>query len=477
MKIRLRDAACYVLDLSTRIPFRYGIATLTRTPHLLLRVDLEVDGREYHGYAADNLVPKWFTKDPKSTYRADLAQMLEVIRHACDSARAVGRQPSIFDLWRETYAVQKVWAAERGLPPLLWGFGVSLVERAAIDAFCRATETTFAAAVQVNSLGMRLGEIYPEVTGAPADHLPWPPLPEITVRHTVGLSDPLTEADVPPEERVTDGLPQTLEEVIRAGGLTHLKIKLSGDADKDRTRLHALAELLAREAPGARFTLDGNENFQAVEPFKALWEQLRADATIAQFLDGLIFVEQPLHRDAALSATTTKELLAWKDRPPIIIDESEGEVGTLATALAGGYAGTSHKNCKGVIKGIANACLIAHRRRAAPGQPLHLSGEDLTNVGVALLQDLAVVATLGITHAERNGHHYFDGLRQFPPGFREAVLAAHGDLYTPHQGYPAVRLEHGKISTRSVVAAPFGCGFEPVTAELPALEAWKAEGY
>ena len=477
MKIRVCDCWLYVTDLSTRIPFRYGITTLTRTPHLLLRADLEIDGRPAQGFAADNLAPKWFTKDPKTTYRADLAQMLEVIRHACDAAVAVGAQASVFDLWRETYSVQKLWAAERKLPPLLWGFGVSMIERAAIDALCRATQTTFAAAVQTNALGMRLGEIYPELAGAPESYLAWPPRAEIEVRHTVGLSDPLTKADIPAGEAVNDGLPQTLEECVRAAGLTHFKIKLSGDVDHDRARLRALAELLERETPGCRFTLDGNENYRAVEPFAALWEQLRADAVIARFLDGLIFVEQPLHRDVALAAETTKQLLAWKERPPIIIDESEGEVGTLAVALAGGYAGTSHKNCKGVMKGIANACLIAHRREAEPSRELHLSGEDLTNVGLALLQDLAVVATLGIAHAERNGHHYFAGLEQFPPGFQKAMLAAHSDLYETHAGYPAPRVLYGKMSTRTAVAAPFGCAFEVPVSEFTALDAWRAKGY
>ena len=32
---------------------------------------------------------------------------------------------------------------------------------------------------------------------------------------------------------------------------------------------------------------------------------------------------------------------------------------SLPTALALGYVGTSHKNCKGIVKGIANACLLA----------------------------------------------------------------------------------------------------------------------
>jgi hypothetical protein len=160
----------------------------------------------------------------------------------------------------------------------------------------------------------------------------------------------------------------------------------------------------------------------------------------------------------ALTSKTARELLAWPQRPPLIIDESDGEPGTLELALSCGYAGGSHKNCKGVFKGLANACLIAHRRRLEPSRSLHLSAEDLCNIGpLALLQDLAVVATLGIPDVERNGHHYFAGLSQFPSSVQDLTLAAHGDLYRRRTtGFPAVHIERGAIDVRSVVAAPFG---------------------
>ncbi|HYR58956.1 MAG TPA: hypothetical protein VEO95_10015, partial [Chthoniobacteraceae bacterium] len=167
--------------------------------------------------------------------------------------------------------------------------------------------------------------------------------------------------------------------------------------------------------------------------------------------------------DVALTDTTAADLLAWRDRPPIIIDESEGELHALERALESGYAGTSHKNCKGIFRGVANACVIAQRRRAEPARALHLSGEDLTNLGpVALLQDLAVAATLGIAHVERNGHHYFRGLSEFPAPVQRGILAHHADLYREHRGYPVVRIERGKVSTRSVVAAPFGYAMSEV---------------
>ena len=146
-----------------------------------------------------------------------------------------------------------------------------------------------------------------------------------------------------------------------------------------------------------------------------------------------------------------------------------------AEVLERGYAGTSHKNCKGVFKGIANACLIAHRARHNPGQSFILSAEDLTNVGpVALLQDLAVVATLGISHAERNGQYYFRGASMLPKDLQHRLLAWHGDLYHRHErGFATLDVKGGAIKVESLVQAPFGVAFEPEPSRVTPLAAWE----
>ncbi len=60
---------------------------------------------------------------------------------------------------------------------------------------------------------------------------------------------------------------------------------------------------------------------------------------------------------------------------------------------------------------------------------------------VALLQDVAVMASLGIAHVERNGHHYFRGLVMFLPDAQEAVVRQHGDLYAQHpDGFAALAI-------------------------------------
>ena len=141
-----------------------------------------------------------------------------------------------------------------------------------------------------------------------------------------------------------------------------------------------------------------------------------------------------------------------------------------------GYRGTSHKNCKGVFKGVANACLLEYLSRKeaqedAKGRGFVLSGEDLANVGpVALLNDLAVMVALGVGHVERNGHHYFAGLSMYPDELQAAVCSAHPDLYqVGDNGFAAPEISAGIVSARTLSAAPFGCGLELSEAVLDLL--------
>ena len=392
--------------------------------------------------------------------------MLEVISHAAKLAEQIARTPvSFFDFWRELDRQQSAWANARQIPPLLSNLGVSLVERAVLDGWCRIAGEPLHRLIAANRLGLRLGEVQPELAGAqPHDLLPAAPLAACFVRHTVGLGDALSPSDIPAGERVDDGLPQDLESCIRDYGLRYFKVKLFADAARDTVRLRELERLLMRQTAGDFFvTLDGNENFKSFEAFREFWQTAAADPALRELWQRILVVEQPVHRDWALNDEAGAALRAWPERPPLIIDESDGALGDLPRALALGYAGTSHKNCKGIVKGIANACLLEKRRR--DGQRVVLTGEDLCNLGpVALLQDLALMALLGIEHVERNGHHYYRGLSLWPEDWQAAVLAAHGDLYAPlPAGFAALNVRAGSLQLGSVNAAPLGLAplFDP----------------
>ena len=473
--IEVRQVEFRVLPMRTRFPFKYGIASMTELPHLFVSVSCLCDGREAAGLASEGLPPKWFTKDPATTFDQDLPAMLEVIHHAADLATAAGKCASFFDFWKALYFPQADRAAARGLPPLLANLGVSLLERAVLDALCRDLGMPLAKVLRDGGLGIRLGEIRPELDGCDvADLLPPSPLDRIQVRHTVGLGDPLTAEDI--AEPLDDGLPLALDECIRSYGLSYFKVKVCGNPDIDRARLAKLAAIFGRETGGDyRITLDGNEQFADIASFAAGWQAWRDDPAIRPMLDRLIFVEQPLHRDRALEPAVGEALRAWgSEKPPLVIDESEATLESLPAALELGYRGTSHKNCKGIVKGIANACLLEHRRRR-DGTDLLLSGEDLANVGpVALLQDLAMMASFGIRHVERNGHHYFKGLSMYPEALQQQVLADHGDLYRRHpDGFPTLAIQGGEIHLRSVIESPFGCRGIPDLRAFPTLDEWR----
>jgi hypothetical protein len=445
------------------MPFRYGIATMTEGPVIFVRLRVAEGGREIFGISSDLLPAKWFTKVPDRPIAEEIDEMLRVILQACRTAAGL-QGKNAFELWRQLYEAQAAWGKQEKLPPLLWNFGVSLVERALIEAVARSRGSTFSRLLREEALGLRLNSIHPELRGrAAVDLLPAAPNASIIARHTVGLADPLTEADIPPSDRLDDGLPQSLDESIRAYGLRHFKIKLFGDTARDLDRLERIAAVLAENCRGDfAFSLDGNEQFKSIEPFRALWDEASHSSSLRAALSRLLFVEQPLHRDVALKPEVGEAFAHWPDRPSIIIDESDGAPEDLRTALWIGYAGTSHKNCKGIFKGVAHRCLLRALELEEPARRALMSGEDLCNIGpVALLQDLAAMAALGIESVERNGHHYHAGLSQFPGAVQEQILGHHPDLYDRSLGaWPTLRIQEGQLSLSSINAAPFGVGFE-----------------
>ena len=471
MSIRLLDWRLRGALVGARIPFRFGIAEVRELVHVFLFVTMEIDGRRTLGVAADNLAPKWFTKDPGTSYREDAAAMVGVIESACAAAVRQRQQESVFDLWHAVYREQVV-RNDAGIAPLLTGFGVSLVERAAIDAFCRAGTMPFAEAVRSNALGLRLEALHPGSAGYSArELLPARPLTSLRIRHTVGLSDALSEdASAGP----ADGLPASLEACIRRYGLRRFKVKICGDRDTDLARLGQVRDVLERETGGDyRLTLDGNEQYASTSALRDFWGELAATERTAQLAQRVDYVEQPLPRTLSLGEETAAELAAWPERPRLVIDEADDSLDAVARAIQAGYDGGSFKSSKGVFKGVGNACRIELLRRGHPERAFVYSAEDLSTIGpVSLLADLAVIGTLGIDEPERNGYHYLRDLTTLSPRVEEETMRAHRDLYAAgSNGRPALDIADGRIQLGSVVAAPFGVGWPcDIEEELPSAE-------
>ena len=235
MALRVLGGRIFRTELSTRMPFRYGIATVTNLPHVFVELDVDLNGEACKGIAADHLAPKWFTKNPDTPFDADIAEMLLVIRQALSFATGLeGTSP--FAVWRTLYDTQAAWGKSENLAPLLTNFGTSLVERALLDAFCKAQNAPLAHLINTNELGIdwEKDADFALAGKKGASLLPAVPLPRVRLRHTVGLSDPLTDANIAPADRLHDGLPQSLEACIKTYSLTHFKLKVGGNRRSGR---------------------------------------------------------------------------------------------------------------------------------------------------------------------------------------------------------------------------------------------------
>ncbi|HEX6774885.1 MAG TPA: enolase C-terminal domain-like protein, partial [Methylomirabilota bacterium] len=295
----------------------------------------------------------------------------------------------------------------------------------------------------------------------------------LAVRHTVGLLDPITAADVPADGWLRDGLPQTLEDCIRTYGLRYFKVKVGGRLDEDLGRLQAVAALLDRLiAEPYVLSLDGNEQYKSLDDFTALLEAMAKTSGLARFRRSILFVEQPLDRAVALDPAATQGLA--EIGLPLIIDESDGELDSFKTAVKLGYRGVSTKNCKGIFKSFLNRSLVERwNGKRKPGTHLFMTAEDLTTLSVIpLLQDFATVRALGITHVERNGHHYVKGLAHCSPRERNQATRLHRDLYRGDDSGARLRIESGFVRVGSLSLPGYGGPSEPDLSSMTPLERW-----
>jgi hypothetical protein len=75
-------------------------------------------------------------------------------------------------------------------------------------------------------------------------------------------------------------------------------------------------------------------------------------------------------------------------------------------------------------------------------------------------QDLALVSLLGLTHVERNGHHFIDGMSFAPEHEQRSFVTAHSDLYTKQAGPARLRITKGKLRLGSLGGPGFAVAGE-----------------
>lgn len=423
----VREVTAYQRPVTMRIPFRFGAATVTACPQAFVRVVLDIGGRPVEGASAELMVPKWFDKSPALTHEDNFNQLRRAVAAAREACLAAPVAASAYALSAGAGAQAIARCVAEGMPRLAAQFGPALIDKAVADAVLRASSLDWVSGVQAGVLGDPWSASIRLVRPA-----------TVWLRHTVGLADRLEADDA--GTPVDDGLPDTLEDAIGRYGLRYFKLKLSGQPEADVQRLTRIERLLAR-VPDYRVTLDGNETYASVAQVESLFDTLARHPATGRLVQRTLLLEQPLPRHLALAHSLADARIPV----PVILDESDDDEAVLMQGLARGYRGISSKACKGIYRSLAHAA----RLRGHPGHLL--SGEDLTcQAGLAVQQDTLLAASLGVTHIERNGHHYVHGFGKAPREEARDFLQAHIGLYQPDAHGVRLRIQGGRLDLTSL---------------------------
>ena len=443
-RFAVRDISFFERPIPFAKPFRFGSVVITSSVQVFVRAGIEIEGKGASvGASAEMMASKWFDK------RAHLSpqQTVDGLRRALSIARELYlARPGLdtaFGHHAAVLAAQVEACAKADIPPLAAGFGPAEIDKAILDALLRGAGIGFFDGMAANIAGIdaRLSNDLSDrdVTQFLADRKR---LERVAIRHTVGMDDKVEGAGGVADEKEN-------------AGARYFKLKLNGDPEHDAERLARIGRELATLPHDYRVTLDANEQYADLAALGALVDRLDRDAALQPIASRLLYIEQPMPRD--ITRQSPLGALAKRD---FIVDEADDSYDAFPMARELGYRGISSKSCKGIYKSVINATRAA--KWSAGGGNCFIAGEDLTcQAGLAVQQDLALGALIGVTHAERNGHHYVDGFGDTPAVEAEAFLAAHPDLYFHDGGKVRLAIHNGDLLTGSLTTPGFATSVHP----------------
>jgi hypothetical protein len=452
-RIAVRDISFFERPVPFVRPFRFGAVTVNASTQIFVGVIIEVEGKEISvGATAELLAPKWFDKRPHLSSEETAAELRRSLLIARDLYLAGDGFETAFGLHAARIAAQVAACAKEDIPPLAAGYGPAEIDKAVLDALLRASDKNFFDGMAANVAGLD-ASLTPDLSNdeIAAFLAGRRRLERVAVRHTVGLDD-----QVEGEGGVADP--------AQNSGARYFKLKLNGDPEADTERLIRIGQELTTLPYDCQVTLDANEQYADLVALGALIDRLDHDSALAPVASRLLYIEQPMPRD-----TTRQSPLGVLSSRDFIIDEADDSYDAFPAAKALGYRGISSKSCKGIYKSILNATRA--QKWSADGEKFFISGEDLTcQAGLAVQQDLALGALIGVTHAERNGHHYVDGFADTPDREARAFLSAHPDLYVRDGNTIRLSIHDGDLLTGSLTSAGFASGVHPDWATLLPLQ-------
>jgi hypothetical protein len=458
LRVAVRDISFFERPVPFTKPFRFGAVVINAAVQAFVRAEIEVEGKGTSvGASAELMAPKWFDKRPHLAPEQTVEELRRSLTIARDLYLSRSGFETAFGLHARRLAAQIEVCAKEDIPPLAAAYGPAEIDKAILDALLRCVGVNF-----FDGMAANIADIDATLTPDLRDEdsstflAGRQRLERVAIRHTVGLDD-----KVEGKGGVTD--------THENAGARYFKLKLNGDPAADAARLIRIGNELATLPHDYRVTLDANEQYADLAGLSALVDRLDRDSALKPIATKLLYIEQPMPRDIFRQSPLGQ--LAARD---FIIDEADDSYDAFPAARSLGYRGISSKSCKGIYKSIVNATRAA--KWSAGGEKFFISGEDLTcQAGLGVQQDLALGALIGVTHAERNGHHYVDGFGDTPAAEAQAFLAAHPDLYVGDGNNIRLSIHDGDLLTGSLAALGFASGAYPDWSALSPLDQAKAK--
>ncbi|GHB96268.1 hypothetical protein [Cerasicoccus arenae] len=352
------------------------------------------------------------------------------------------RASSVFGFWLKLRDAMMSWRKANDKTEASIAFGLALVERALVDAFCRGQQMSFTDCLRQNTLRIDLGKLCKPLAGKKPAELLQPIQPRLNIQLLIAAD---TEFSV-----FTDALAQ---------GIRHFQFGLSGHPSVDIARLIAFSERLDRLEGVYSVSLEGNAAFATTTDLRVLWDDMSAASELKKFCRRIGYIEQPFSVEESLGNAVVALFAEWPNRPPILIDEADNAPGACARSFEWGYAGAVFRADRGLIPSIVDACLLGARRDREPvGKWTVAAGPLTTGHPLALLPELAACAALGLTSVTAQPEIFQPNVVELPEAWKADILQAHSETFDSE-----FRLlqNDGVLSLGDEISeSPFGCHCE-----------------
>jgi L-alanine-DL-glutamate epimerase-like enolase superfamily enzyme len=409
--IRVESISFSFEDRHYRTPIKFGGVAVDRATLLNVHCQVRTEaGVVANGFGSMPLGNVWSFPSKSLPYQTTLAAMKALAERIADLTSGYSKpghpieinfelEPAYFEVAEQ---LGKELSLSEPIPKLCTLVVASPFDAAIHDAFGKAHRVncyhTYGPDFLAHDLGHYLGA---EFKGHHlTEYILKAPKQKMPLYHLIGALDPLEECDI--NNRLADGLPETLSEWIHYNGLTHLKVKLNGDDlawDVNRfTRIDCIAAGTQHERGVDRwfYSLDFNERCPNVSYLLEFLAKIRENCPAG--FARIQYIEQPTARDLRSNPANVMHQAARLR--PVVIDESLTDLESLKLAREMGYTGVALKACKGQSQALLMAAAAQH-------YGMFLCVQDLTCPGASLLHSAGLAAHIpGVAAIEANARQY-----------------------------------------------------------------------